>query len=199
MGTPKGTSWKMAHLRKIQKDNPDALEISVAQALGDLQMNLNEIRDDLAPLTIMSAREIDVTTNKKAIIIMVPFIQLALFRKIQPKLVRELEKKFSGRHVVFVANRRILKKPAKNNMVKRQKRPYSRTVTAVHTAILEDLTFPVEIVKKRTRVRADTSKLLKVYLDPKEQQVVETKVDTFAAVYKRLTGKDIAFEFPTDM
>merc|ERR1712066_989563 len=189
---------KMAHLRKIQKDNPDALEISVAQALGDLQMNLSEIRSDLAPLKIMSVREIDVTTNKKAIIIMVPFIQIQLFRKIQTKLVRELEKKFSGRHVVFVANRRILKKPAKNNMVKRQKRPYSRTVTAVHTAILEDLTFPVEIVKKRTRVRADTSKLLKVFLDPKEQQHVETKVDTFAAVYKRLTGKEIAFEFPTD-
>merc|ERR1712220_35750 len=158
---------KMAHLRKIQKDNPDA-------------------------------REIDVTTNKKAIIIMVPFIQLAKFRKIQPKLVRELEKKFSGRHVVFVANRRILKKPAKNNQVKRQKRPFSRTVTAVHTAILEDLTYPVEIVKKRTRVRSDTTKLLKVYLDPKEQQHVETKVDTFAAVYKRLTGKEIAFEFPTE-
>merc|ERR1711998_685694 len=190
---------KMAHLRKIQKDNPDALEISVAQALGDLQMNLNEVRPDLAPLKIMSAREIDVTTNKKAIIIMVPFVQLQQFRKIQTKLVRELEKKFSGRHVVFVTNRRILKKTPKNNMVKRQKRPFSRTVTAVHTAILEDLTFPVEIVKKRTRVRADTSKLLKVYLDPKEQQVVETKVDTFAAVYKRLTGKDIAFEFPTDM
>ena len=189
----------MAHLRKIQKDSPDALEIQVAQALADLELNLTEIRPDLAPLKIMSAREIDVTTNKKAIIIMVPFVQLQQFRKIQTKLVRELEKKFSGRHVVFVANRRILKKPAKNNMVKRQKRPYSRTVTAVHTAILEDLTFPVEIVKKRTRVRADTSKLLKVFLDPKEQQHVETKVDTFAAVYKRLTGKEIAFEFPTDM
>merc|ERR1712157_454892 len=189
---------KMAHLGKIQKDNPDALEISVAQALGDLQMSLNEIRSDLAPLKIMSVREIDVTTNKKAIIIMVPFIQIQMFRKIQTKLVRELEKKFSGRHVVFVANRRIMKKPAKNNLVKRQKRPFSRTVTAVHKAILEDLTFPVEIVKKRTRVRADTTKLLKVYLDPKEQQHVETKVDTFAAVYKRLTGKEIAFEFPTD-
>merc|ERR1712083_622216 len=91
-------------------------------------MNIAEIRSDLAPLNIMSAREIDVTTNKKAIVIMVPFVQLAQFRKIQTKLVRELEKKFSGRHVVFVANRRILKKPPKNNMVKRQKRPFSRTV-----------------------------------------------------------------------
>merc|ERR1712048_768188 len=85
----------MAHLRKIQKDAPDALEISVAQALADLEMNISEIRSDLAPLNIMSAREIDVTTNKKAIVIIVPFVQLAQFRKIQTKLVRELEKKFS--------------------------------------------------------------------------------------------------------
>merc|ERR1712113_1063827 len=132
----------MAHLRKISKENPDTLEVNVAQALADLETNLSEIRSDLAPLKIMSVREIDVTTNKKAIIIMVPFIQIQMFRKIQTKLVRELEKKFSGRHVVFVANRRILKKPPKNNMVKRQKRPFSRTVTAVHKAILEDLTFP---------------------------------------------------------
>merc|ERR1712150_326743 len=137
-------------------------------------------------------------SGRRAIVIFVPVPQLKAFQKIQPRLVRELEKKFSGKHVVFVANGRILKKPAKNNQVKRQKRPFSRTVTAVHTAILEDLTYPVEIVKKRTRVRSDTTKLLKVYLDPKEQQHVETKVDTFAAVYKRLTGKEIAFEFPTE-
>ena len=125
---------------------------------------------------------------------MVPYIQLQMFRKIQTKLVRELEKKFSGKHVVIVANRRILKKPGKSNNVKKQKRPFSRTITAVHTAILEDLTFPVEIVKKRTRVRADLTKQIKVFLDPKEQATVESKVDTFAAVYKRLTGKEIAFE-----
>ena len=188
-----------SHLRKIAKENPDALEVQVAQALADLELNLADIRADLAPLKIMSAREVDVTTNKKAVVIMVPYIQLQMFRKIQTKLVRELEKKFSGKHVVIVANRRILKKPGKSNNVKKQKRPFSRTITAVHTAILEDLTFPVEIVKKRTRVRADLTKQIKVFLDPKEQATVESKVDTFAAVYKRLTGKEIAFEFPTDM
>ncbi len=57
---------------------------------------------------------------------------------------------------------RILRKETKNNSVKRQKRPFSRTVTAVHNAILEDLTYPVDIVKKRLRVRSDTSKLLKM-------------------------------------
>merc|ERR1739844_552213 len=118
------------------------------------------------------------------------------FRKIQSKLIRELEKKFSGRHVVFIANRRIIKKPSKKSTVKLQKRPYSRTVTAVHTAILEDLVHPTEILRKRTRVRSDCSKVIRVFLDPKEQSNVEHKTDTYSAVYKRLTGKDVSFEFP---
>lgn len=47
-------------------------------------------------------QEIDVQ-GKKAIIIMVPVPQLRAYQKIQTRLVRELEKKFSGKHVVFIA------------------------------------------------------------------------------------------------
>ncbi len=50
--------------------------------------------------------QVDVNATKKAIVIMVPFIQLQQYRKIQSKLVRELEKKFSGQHIVIIANRR---------------------------------------------------------------------------------------------
>jgi small subunit ribosomal protein S7e len=80
------------------------------------------------------------------------------------RLTRELEKKFSDRHVVFVAQRRMLRKPTRTSRVK-QKRPRSRTLTNVHERILEDLVYPTEIVGKRTRVAADGSKLLKVYAD----------------------------------
>ena len=79
------------------------------------------------------------------------------------RLTRELEKKFSDRHVVFVAQRRILRKPTRTSRVK-QKRPRSRTLTNVHEKILEDLVFPTEIVGKRTRVNQDGSKLLKVWV-----------------------------------
>lgn len=50
-------------------------------------------------------QEVDVpnTSNKKSIIVYVPVPQLRQFQKIQPRLVRELEKKFSGKHVVFIA------------------------------------------------------------------------------------------------
>ena len=65
--------------------------------------------------------------GKKAIIIFVPVPQLRQFQKIQVRLVRELEKKFSGKHVIFVAQRRILPKEKKSKRFRntlKQKRPY---------------------------------------------------------------------------
>merc|ERR1712139_388256 len=98
--------------------------------------------------------------------------------KIQSRLVRELEKKFSGKHVVLIGQRRIMRKPSSGQRQPKQKRPRSRTLTAVHEAILEDLVYPTEIVAKRTRCRMDGSKMLKVFLDPKDQHTVETKLET---------------------
>ena len=60
---------------------------------------------------ITGAQEVSVgpsSAGKKAVIIMVPFKLLKQFHKIQIRLVRELEKKFSGSHVVIIAQRKIL-------------------------------------------------------------------------------------------
>ena len=114
-------------------------------------------------------------------------------------LTRELEKKFSDRHVLIIASRRILPRPKRSNRsrtTQKQKRPRSRTLTAVHDAILHDLVYPVEIVGKRTRTREDGSKLLKIILDEKERGGVDYRLDTYSEVYRRLTGKGVNFEFP---
>jgi small subunit ribosomal protein S7e len=159
---------------------PDETERSVAQALIDLENNVPELKSELRALQISAAREVDVRGGKKAIVIFVPYPQLKAFHKIQQRsvvlevvtlaiiesrlstrLTRELEKKFSDRHVVFIAQRRMLRKPTRNSRVK-QKRPRSRTLTNVHEKILEDLVYPTEIIGKRTRVAVDGSKLLKV-------------------------------------
>merc|ERR1711907_704696 len=184
--------------KKIVKEKgaeTEPFELDVAQALCDLEANSNDLKAELRELHIVSAKEVDVT-GRKAVVIFVPFKLLKVVHKIQSRLVRELEKKFSGKHVVLIGQRRIMRKPSSGQRQPKQKRPRSRTLTAVHEAILEDLVYPTEIVGKRTRVRMDNSKQLKVYLDPKDQVTVETKLDTFAQVYKKLTNKDVVFEFP---
>jgi hypothetical protein len=54
---------------------------------------------------------------------------------------------------------------------------FSRTLTAVHDAILHDLVYPAEITGKRIRIKLDGSRLFKVHLDKNQQTLVENKVD----------------------
>jgi len=180
---------------KEKGQDPDPFEIDVSQALCDLEANSNDLKAELREIYIVAAKEVDVA-GRKAVVIFVPFKLLKVVHKIQSRLVRELEKKFSGKHVVIIGQRRIMRKPSSGQRQPKQKRPRSRTLTAVHDAILEDLVYPTEIVGKHTRYRLDSSKIIKVYLDPKEAQNVEYKVETFSTVYKKLTGKEVKFEFP---
>lgn len=188
----------MSARNKILKpagQQPDDLELQVAQNLYDLESNTPELKADLRGLQFTAAREVEVSHGKKAIVVFVPVPQLKSFHKVQARLVRELEKKFSDRHVVLVAQRRIQRKPARKARVT-QMRPRSRTLTSVHEKLLEDLVYPTSIVGKRTKVRVDGSKLIKVFLDRKDHTSLEYKLDTFASTYKKLTGKDVTFEFP---
>lgn len=185
--------------RKIQKADgakPDTFEEHVAQSLADLESSGSEIKAELRELFISSAKEIECPGGKTAVVLFVPYRLLQKFHKIQTRLVRELEKKFSGKPVIIIAQRRILPREKKGSRLHKQRRPRSRTLTSVHEQILDDLVFPTEIVGKRTRYKVDGSRLLRVMLDPKDQQNAEYKTNTFQSVYKKLTGKDVVFEFP---
>ncbi|KAK4961584.1 ribosomal protein S7A [Elasticomyces elasticus] len=205
------------------RQNPSEIETNIATALYELETNIPDMKGALRPLQFVSAREVSnytpyATTNdlekydfegqwqvievghgRKAIVIFVPVPLLVGWHRSQQRLTRELEKKFSDRHILIIASRRILPRPkrsARARTSQKQKRPRSRTLTAVHDAILGDLVYPVEIVGKRVRTREDGSKILKVVLDEKERGGVDYRLDTYSEVYKRLTGKGVNFEFP---
>ena len=170
-------------------------DLSVAKAIFELQSSSNELAADLRNLQIYGAREVDLSSGsgRNAIVMVVPIPQLKAWRRIQTRVTRELEKKFSDKQVVIVGFRRIL---ANNAAGAKQQRPRSRTLTAVHEAWLEDMVYPTEIIGKRIRVKTSGARVTKVLLDPKDQSVLEGKVEGLSAVYRKLTGKDIVFEFP---
>ena len=66
---------------------PDETETAVAQALLDLESNVPELKNDLRPLQISAAREVDVKGGRKAIVIFVPVPQLKAFHKVQQRSV----------------------------------------------------------------------------------------------------------------
>jgi small subunit ribosomal protein S7e len=170
------------------------LEKQIAQAMYDLEANAaTDFKEELKGLRFVAAREVVVDGSKKAIVMFVPLRLLRAFRRVQVRLVGELEKKFSGRHVVIIAQRRML--PPKEKRPYNQRLPRNRTLTAVHNAILSDVCFPTDITGRRTRVRVDGQRLHIVYLDTKDQQNVEPKLRSFGAVYRKLTGKLTSFEF----
>lgn len=93
---------------------------------------------------------------------------------------------------MFIGQRRILPKQGSHSRAK-QPRPRSRTLTEVHNSILSDLVFPTEITAKRVRVATDGSKQIRCALDSKDATSLEYKLETFSSVYRKLTGKDVAF------
>merc|ERR1712078_17848 len=181
---------------KKEKGEPTELENQVAQAFVDLEINNEELRPFLKNLHIAGAKEVVVNKSTAAIVIFIPYRLKDLFRKNQVRLVRELEKKFSGQHVVLVAQRKIQDKESRKTRKasKGQVRPMSRTLTAVHEAILGDLVYPANIGAKRTRYQMDGNKLIKVELD--NAYDVSEKLDTFSSVYASLTGKNATFSLP---
>ena len=65
-------------------------------------------------------------SNKRAILVFVPVPQLVQYQKMikERNLIEELEKKFSGKQVLIVAQRRIIRKEGRNTPQLKQKRPY---------------------------------------------------------------------------
>ncbi|KAG9140873.1 hypothetical protein Leryth_010410, partial [Lithospermum erythrorhizon] len=159
-------------------------------AFFDLENTNPELKSELKDLYINSAVQIDVSGNRKAVVIHVPYRLRKGFRKIHLRLVREFEKKFSGKHRC----RCILIGYAGGLCYHQRKALLLETDPKTHLHL--KICLKEIVVGKRVRYSVDGSKIMKVFLDPKARNDTEYKLETFSAVYRKLSGKDVVFEFP---
>ncbi len=110
----------LSKIKKARKGTPDAFEESVAQAIYDLQTHVESLKATLREVHITSAKQVD-----NSVLIFVPVPQLSTFQKLvkEKNLVDELEKKFTGKQVIILAERRILPKETRTGSKQKQLRP----------------------------------------------------------------------------
>jgi small subunit ribosomal protein S7e len=180
--------------KKVAK--PTEFEYHVAQTLGEIEASSADLKGELKDIRITAASEFEGKYRgavRQAVIIFVHHKSKTALKKIHTRLQNELGKRFR-KTVVLVLQRTILPKYFKSKG--QQKRPYSRTLTQVHEAILDDLVYPVGILGKRIRVKTDGRRVFKVILDPNAREEIQDKLDVVSAVYSKLTNKEVVFEFP---
>jgi len=193
----KAAAPTIQYTSKIVKEGPPTeIEEKVAKALVEIETaGGSDIKAEVKEFVISGAKQMETSKGKVALVVFYPFRCHAGLRKIQAKLIREMEKKMEKCFVMFVANRTILNKNFRRKGLMKI-RPRTRTLTSVHEQILEDIVAPTEIVGKRTRCCVDGSKLHKILLNPKEKDTTEEKLGAFTVVYKTLTNKETNFSYP---
>ncbi|OMJ84061.1 hypothetical protein SteCoe_14872 [Stentor coeruleus] len=185
-------------LAKIYKKDkkPDEFEYHVAQTIGEIEASSPDLKGELKYLLITGATDFEGKfrgCSRQAVIIFFHYRSKDTLKKVHNRLQSELAKRFR-KPVVLLLQRTIIPKYFKTKG--QQKRPYSRTLTKVHEAILDDLVFPIGILGKRIRMKADGRKVFKVLLDPNSRDEIQEKLDVISAVYSKLTNKEVVFEFP---
>ena len=185
----------MEMILKPEGVKPTDFEVAVANEIAEIAKKTKDLAEPLKTFKMTAAKEVEVEGDKKAIIVFVPYKLFKAFRMIQTRLTTELEKKFEGRPVVFIAQRTILAKNYRRAHKFQGKRPHAYTLTAVHNAIIDDLVYPCECVGKHTHISCTNGNYIKVFLGAQGQQEVENKLPALSTIYRKLTSKNIQIEF----
>ena len=188
--------FNRSKLQKKDGQRATELEEELAKTLSAFENSNADLQQHLKFVYVNSAEEIEFAndhgTFSKYMLVRIPFRSLPYYRKVAGKVVDALEAKFKW-PVIIIANRTIQSKRAKTHAS--QMRPRSRTLKAVHAALLEDIVVPSSVTARSIRCANGSNSQEKVYLDPLDKMNVEGKVDCMAHAYARLTTHKITIDF----
>jgi small subunit ribosomal protein S7e len=126
-------------------------------------------------------------------LVRIPHRSLERFVKVRSAVVEHCEA-VANCPCIFVANRTIISKRAIHHAS--QMRPRSRTLKAVHLAILNDIVAPSSVVGRRVRCTLDGKNNERAYLDPLDKEMMQDKTAALQHAYQKLTTHKITFDFP---
>ena len=84
-------------VKKAKGEKISDFEVQVATELHSIEMAHDDLKATLNSLHIHSAKNVDVAGGKSAVVVEVPFPELKTYQKVHQRVVRELEKKLSGK------------------------------------------------------------------------------------------------------
>merc|ERR1712179_551309 len=175
LNTPK--MFNRSKLQKKGEARATELEEEVAKTLQAFETSSPDLQQHLKFVYFNSAEEVEFEQadgqTAKYILVRIPYRSLGYFKKVGPKEIENLESKFKW-PIIVIAN---------------------RTLKAVHQAILNDIVCPSSITGRSVRVAADARNNERVFLDPLDKSLVESKIDCMAHAYAKLTTHKITFEF----
>ena len=107
---------------KILKKETTPLEEDVAKTLYNLEMESDgKLKQNLGQLFITGAETIEYKQRNgeagKAILIRIPFLSLEAYKRSRGPIVKALENRFENTHAIVVANRTIMSKFGKPNLL----------------------------------------------------------------------------------
>lgn len=172
METSKKLSQIFTKVRNTKTPQYSNVEQQVGNALIEIVNSLEGDNKKVGSfIEISKAIEIPMGKEKPAILLYLSHrSHKILLLPLYKKLVGDLEKKLKTT-VLVVAGRNIQSRWVKKNRT--QKRPFSRTLTSVQEALLNELLLPGTIIYDRVRVRLDGSQVRKVVLDKSEEHFLE--------------------------
>eukprot|EP01068_Selenidium_serpulae_P015649 Selendium_serpulae@DN6230_c0_g1_i7.p4 len=194
----KGKKPKTAKLWKKFKD--DVLTTEVRQYLTQIESQTSQPPDfktEIPHIRIAGTLTERVPkTGKEVVVCLIPSdIFNNHIKRVHSRLIGELEKK-SNKQFILISQRKML--PNKRHLAQLKRQPLHQKLSAVLASYMEDICGPSEVVGKRTHIKTDGKRVVKVHVDPKDRtkQHSEDKLETFSHVYKILTNQDAIFMYP---